>query len=121
MRVDSVKLNSHQKTVLAIIADAPTSKVAAGDISNNPNLNQGALLLQKLGIINYSNTDASITDAGVQVSQEENITDETGMLTTNGTMFLKMNATNGKPQATEETPPVVGESLLHQLVKILTN
>ena len=115
MRTDNIKLNSHQKTVLAIVANAATTKVAASDIARNPNLNQSAQLLAKLGIVVYDGATAAMTEAGVQVSQEENITDASGQLTTNGMVYLKMSSKVLQPIA-DQGP--VAESILLQLLQI---
>lgn len=115
MRTDNIKLNSHQKTVLAIVANAATPKVAASDIARNPNLNQSAQLLAKLGIVIYDEATAAMTEAGVQVSQEENITDASGQLTTNGMVYLKMSSKVLQPIA-DQGP--VAESILLQLLQI---
>ena len=115
MQSDNVKLNSHQKTVLAIVASSPTPKVAASDISRSANLNQSAQILARLGVIIYDQASASLTPAGVELSQEENITDSSGQLTTNGTVYLKMNAVSLQGISDQGS---VAESILLQLLHI---
>lgn len=114
MKSSNVRLNSHQKTVLAIVAYAPTAKVAAEDIVKNANLRQAAQTLATLGALAYDDAAATITQVGSELSVDENITDELGELTTNGQMYLKVFQQN-TPQV--EAEPVVTESLLADLLR----
>lgn len=115
MRLDNIKLNSHQKTVLAIVCSAATPTVAASDVVRTSNLNAAALLLDKLGIIVYNSKIAEITEYGGEIAVEENITDANGQLTTNGTVYLKM-ASMILSGDVNQGP--VAESLLLQLLQI---
>jgi hypothetical protein len=88
-RIDNIQPNAHMKAVLAIIANAATSKIAAEDITGDINLQKAAQLLVQIGAISYDSSSASFTETGTQLAQDENIIDGSGALTVNGIMHIK--------------------------------
>lgn len=116
MKTNQVRLNAHQKTVLVILSHSTTPRVAAEELAQTPNLRTAANTLSKLGALTYTDTEASLTDAGRQLSVEENLTDETGTLTTNGQVYLKMfQRLDAKASLTDDT---IREGVLVQLLRL---
>lgn len=110
MVVNNVKPTAHQKTVLAIIASSATPKIAAEDLTSNPNTKEAADLLVQLGAVSVENGEAVLTQVGDQLARDENIIDEMGGLTPNGTVYLKMFQKNKVSDDTTEELPSVAES-----------
>jgi len=82
MRIlSTVRPTKHQRKVMAIIATAPTPKLAAGQLVGDTNLVAARNMLAKLGIITFTDAHAEFTDAGSKLATEENITDEMGEAT----------------------------------------
>lgn len=85
MRIlSTVHPTENQKRVLAKIIASPNAKIAGDQISGNANLVAARNMLMKLGIISFVDGDAILTDRGQEISTEENISDETGQLTSDG-------------------------------------
>lgn len=80
MNIHNIQPTETQKTVLAVILNAATPRIAAEDLSSTPNLHTAAEILNKLGVIRFDRTSAELTDAGITLAREENITDEYGAL-----------------------------------------
>lgn len=100
--LNTLRPTTFQKQVLAHITGAPTPKLAAANIATNRNLMAARDMLAKLGIITYSDAGAALTDKGITLATEENITDETGQLTDEGS---KLIAPPGQEQPGQEQQP----------------
>lgn len=121
MRVDSVRPTDHQKAVLAIIASSPTSKVAAEEVTKDPNTKEAADILTKLGAVTFDGVDLAFTDVGEQLAQDENIVDMSGALTTAGTFYLKYSQhadQYSQEDQPEETLPMESYSLVKELLSL---
>lgn len=73
---------------------APTDKVALDEISGDRQLIAARDILAKLGLIQFSNTSASITDDGKEVMESSYLIDESGELTDEGQKFAYDNEEN---------------------------
>lgn len=122
MITNNIRPTSHQKTVLAIVASSPSSKVAAEYIMQNPNTKEAADLLVQIGVLTLDNNEAALTDSGQQLAIDENIIDEMGELTSNGTMYLKMFQKNQSDSESGDDAPI-GEcvSLIVELLTLMTD
>lgn len=105
----TVTLTSNQKRVLAKILASPTPKVAGKEISGDQNLIAARDQLMKLGAIEYVAGEASVTEKGQQLAQEENVVDQNGQLTPDG-QALAYTTPTGKQdkdvtRQPSETPP----------------
>lgn len=88
MRVlNTIRLTNNQKRVIARIAAAPTAKVASEKISSDQNIITARNELMKLGLITFNPSQATITNKGQLIAQQENILDDTGQLTPEGEKF----------------------------------
>lgn len=99
-----------QKVVLASILSAQTPKLAAEQISAKPNLKTARDMLGRLGLITFTDSQASLTDMGMALARDEGISDEGGQLTDVGQQLVGGNAqppvnNMGMP---EEEPPLGG-------------
>lgn len=128
MKLNEVRILSaihptdNQKRILAKIVAAPTSKVGGEDISNDVNLVAARNILVKLGLIAFNNGEATLTDQGTQVAQDENIIDQTGALTPTGEALAfttpagnEDRDTAGEAQ-TDQSIPTESFKLLKQLL-----
>lgn len=113
---NNVRLNTHQKTILAIIAYSATSKLAANDVSSTPNLNQNTKILSKLGLVQYNDNELSFTEAGKNIAIQENIIDSMGELTINGQVYLKLYVKT-HPAEHIATESLISEMLLKHSIK----
>lgn len=111
MRIMSaVHPSDNQKRVLAKIAAAPTPKVAGEEISKDANMVAARNMLMKLQVITFNNGEAEMTQSGVQISQDEDIIDQSGQLTKTGEA-LAFTSPQGQPdadtsgQAQDQQPP----------------
>lgn len=86
--LNTLRPTTFQRQVLAHIAAASSPKVAAENISKNRNLVTARDILAKLGLITFSDRAATITDTGLRLAVEENITDEAGELTDVGQQLI---------------------------------
>lgn len=127
MRIMSaVHPTTNQKRVLAKIVAAPTATVAAEEISKDANIVSARNMLMKLGMINFANNEASLTQQGTQVATEENIIDQGGQLTPQG-QELAYTDTMGQTDSDDAgeqqdggqlgMPPMESVSLLKQLLR----
>lgn len=101
MRIMSaIHPTQNQKRVLAIIAGSANAKVAGEQITGDANLVSARNLMMKLGLITFSNGEATLTDKGQQTAKEENITDDSGQLTDAGSQLV-----GGQAAAPQSQPP----------------
>ena len=63
----------NQMAVLSKIVAAATPRLAAADISDDPNLSAARDMLEKLGLITLSDEGAFVTDAGDEVMVNQNL------------------------------------------------
>lgn len=104
----TVHPTTNQKCVLAKIVAAPTPSVAASNISTDANMVAARNMLMKLGAITFSNGEASLTDRGRQVAEDENIIDQSGQLTQQGQQLAANTSQGGQEQPSQppEQPPI---------------
>lgn len=89
-RAEALQLTDTQKKVIARIVAAATPKVAAEDISKDPNIVAARDMLIKLGVITFSEgTLAALTASGKKLATDSNIIDAAGILTDEGNKLLK--------------------------------
>lgn len=128
MRIMSaVHPTDNQKRVLAKIIAAPTPAVGAQSISGDANLIAARNMLMKMGLITFASGEANVTDSGMQVAADENVTDESGQLTQVGQELAYTDAlgksdsdqAGGSPATEVNPPPQQMESfrLLKQLLR----
>lgn len=116
MRVlSSIRLTDNQKRALARIIAAPTSKVAADEISNDINMIGARDTLIQLGLIHFANDDAALTDQGMQIMKSEALVDDSGQLTPDGQEFAhtdpKGQPTRGQVNSPPATSDVTGDMM----------
>ena len=105
--LDTVRLSTNQKRVIAKIIAAPTPKIAAEEISDGANMIKARDLLMDLGLISVALSDtAELTDKGRSVAQAENLADESGNLTPDGEQYAYTDTTGGQDKDVE--PPMQG-------------
>jgi hypothetical protein len=111
MRIlSSIHPSTNQKRIIAKILAAANPKLAGEAMIGNPNEVAARDMLIKLGIINFAGGEASLTDKGMQIAQEEGLTDEAGGLSDVGSALV-----GAQPEAPEmpqqqpempQTPPM---------------
>jgi hypothetical protein len=102
--LDTVRLSSNQKRVIAKIIAAPTPKIAAEEISDGANMIKARDVLIDLGLITVTlNDEAALTDKGQQLAQAENLADQSGNLTPDGEKFAFTDQYNTDDK--DVTPP----------------
>lgn len=101
--ITNLRLTDFQKKVLTKVVASPTETVAGEEISQSRNLVAARRLLVRLGLVNYVDGKATVTDSGMRVMREENLIDEMGELTDEGRKY----AFDEEDQQTQsaETPP----------------
>lgn len=110
--LSTVRLTDNQKRVIAKIASAPTPTVAAEKISADANLIGARNELMRLGLITYTDQEATLTDKGTHIGTQENVIDDSGQLTDLGN---KLAFTDSKNQPDEGEgggsgePPIGGD------------
>lgn len=82
--LSAIHPSTNQCRVLARIVAAPTASVAAAEISKNANLVAARNMLMNLGVIQFADGEAVLTDRGTQIASDENIIDQMGQLTDKG-------------------------------------
>lgn len=97
-------LTQAQKEVLAKIAQSPTPTVALSEISEGRKLVAARDILDRLGLIDYSETEANITDEGWELMIDLNIADATGELTDEGRSYANENDEEAEVGPEEEMP-----------------
>lgn len=88
----AVMLTATQKGILAILYNSPTPEAAFETINGSPALVTARNLLERLGLIALGGNRAALTQAGQQAVMANNIADETGQITDEGTALI--NAIN---------------------------
>lgn len=111
--LNTLRPTTFQRQVLAHIAAAQSPKIAAENISKNQNLVAAREILAKLGLITFSDRAATITDTGLRLAVEENITDESGELTDVGQQLIgQIQQPQTDPMGDEQSmDPMGGEGI----------
>lgn len=105
--LSSIRLTDNQKRAMARIIAAPTTKVAADEVSRDSNMIGARNTLINLGLIHFANDDAAVTEKGLQVMKDQALVDETGQLTPDGEELAHTDP-SGKPSQSPgqaQTPP----------------
>jgi len=99
-RTEALQLTDTQKKVIARIVVAATPKVAAEDISKDPNIVAARDMLIKLGVITFSEgTLAALTASGKKLATDSNIIDAAGVLTDEGNKLLATKEEEPTPES----------------------
>lgn len=119
--LNTVRLTTTQKRVIAKIVNAATPKLASEAISTSENLIAARNLLVKLNIIDIINDEATLTQGGIALAQDEDIADAEGGLTQNGEeLAFGDDATNKQKEPMQGGNFAAMESLqlLKELIKM---
>lgn len=106
----NVTLTDQQKQLLVKIITAATPHAAGKEVRNGQQAMEAAKTLIDLGIINYSNDEVTVTDAGKGYMRDENLIDDTEQLTQYGQQLQgqdpsgDLTAPPPPPQASAEQP-----------------
>ena len=84
----AVMLTATQKGILAILYNTPTPEAAFETTNGLPSLVTARNLLERLGLIRVGGNRAALTDAGQQAVVANNIVDETGQITDEGSALI---------------------------------
>lgn len=96
----SVMLTVTQKSILAALYNSPTPEAAFEAINGTTMLITARNLLERLGLIQVVGNKAGLTDMGREAVIANNIADETGKLTDEGTAMIdSLNATKARAVA----------------------
>lgn len=109
-------LTTAQKEVLAKVAQAPTPTVALSEISEGRKLVTARDILDKLGLIEYDENEANITDEGWELMIDLNLADATGELTDEGQSYANENDEEAEVGPEEEMPTESAHSSLLQMI-----
>lgn len=114
MRVlNTIHLSDFQKKVLAITKAAPTPQVAFEELRNQPQDEQRNIvgardILQKLGLLDVTDSTIEVTKKGEQVMADEYLIDEMGELTAEAQKYLDDASGN---QAAQAQQPEMGDEM----------
>ena len=97
--LSTIHLSDTQKAVLSKIIGSATPETALEEISDGRNMVAARDILQKLGLIEVTDRDASITDEGNEVMKDENLVDDMGELTQDGQQYSQVK----KPEDMKDT------------------
>ncbi len=111
-KLTNVTLTMNQKQLLVRIMSAPTPMLAGKEVRNGHQSMEAAKILLDLGLITYSNEEATITNIGTSKMKDENITDDAGQLTPYGNELKSQSSTGAKtapppapqPSSDEQSP-----------------
>lgn len=84
----AVMLTATQKGILAIIHNAPTPEAAFEAINGSPALITARNLLERLNLIVVADIRAALTQQGKIAITANNLADETGQITDEGTALI---------------------------------
>lgn len=84
----AVMLTATQKGILAILYNSPTPEAAFEAINGSPTLVTARNLLERLGLIQVAGVRAVLTPSGRQAVMSNNIVDETGQITEEGSALI---------------------------------
>lgn len=85
---EAVILTSTQKGVLAVIYNTPTPETAFDTTNGNQALVTARSILERLGMIQVGGNRAVLTPSGKNAIVANNITDQSGELTEEGTALI---------------------------------
>jgi len=91
----SINLTNSQKKVLIHIKHAPTEKVAGAQVSKGAKFVNARDYLKKLGLVDYENGLASLTEDGEEMMKQEGLTDDGGELTPEALDMIKDDEDDG--------------------------
>ena len=118
----SINLTNAQKGVLIHTKHAPTEKVAGAMISKGAKYVYARDQLKKLGLLDYDNGLASLTEDGDEMLKQEGMTDDAGELTPEALDMIKddddPNPTNGAPDSEfggDDSSPFESYTLIKEL------
>lgn len=96
----TIRLSGVQKSILTKIVAAATPEVAYEQISDGRNFVAARDILQKIGLIDFDEGTASLTDSGKKVMKDENLMDDSEQLTSDGQQYVEAETPNDikKPQ-----------------------
>lgn len=95
--LSTIHPTQNQLRVLAkIIVSKDKPTIAAAKISADANLVAARNLLAKLNLITFTDNNATLTDKGIKVAQDQDIADESGQITDTGAKLAAENS-DGKP------------------------
>lgn len=86
----TVILNNVQKGILAVIKNSPTPETAYEAINGSTALITSRNLLERIGLIRVNARQAVLTPAGEQAVTANNIVDETGKITDEGSQLVNL-------------------------------
>jgi predicted methyltransferase len=90
---DAVMLTVTQKSVLAVVYNAPTPLSALEAINGTPELVTARNILERLGLVIVTNGAAALTEKGNKAVIANNIADMEGNLTEEGQALINAVAT----------------------------
>jgi len=83
----NISLSHTQKYVLAKLIASPTPLTAYESVSNGRNVVAARDQLTGLGLMQYQENEAVISDSGMEAMREENLVDDMGNLTDEGEQY----------------------------------
>jgi hypothetical protein len=90
MNPATVILTNFQKGVLAVVATAPTPKLAFDQTVGSINLMSARNTLERLGFISIEFGEAKLTNVGNDALVNYNLVDDAGQVTEDGTKFVEL-------------------------------
>lgn len=92
--LSTIHLSDMQKSVLSKIIGSATPETAVEEISDGRNMVANRDILLKLGLIQTTERDAVVTDAGKEVMRDENLIDDSDQLTQDGQQYSQAKDPN---------------------------
>lgn len=104
----SIRLSETQKTLMCQIIAAPTEELAYEASEDGTNIMAARDQLEKLGLIDWEEGSASVTDNGMEVLKDEALVDDMGELTEEGSKYAYGEEGNPQQQQTadDESDPL---------------
>lgn len=102
----TIRLSGTQKAVLTKIIASSTEEQAYEQISDGRNLVAARDILKKLGLIEFEEGSATVTDTGKQVMKDENLLDDSDQLTDEGQQFAQSDGTTEIKQQPQGQAPM---------------
>lgn len=100
----NVHLSDAQKLVMTKIKASANANVALEQTRNNTNLATAQKVLIKLGLLQLDDSGISLTDKGIKVMSDENLTDESGDLTEEGHKYAGATDLNALAKTIKQEP-----------------
>lgn len=99
-QLTSITLTNNQKQLLVRMQMAPTPLLAGKEVRNGQQSMEAARVLIDLGLIEYGDEKANVTDLGKQQMRDENLIDQSDQLTPYGDQVK-----NSQTAGTQTAPP----------------